>query len=358
MKRILKFFFESLIIFSIFFLLIDLLISNTILNYKDKSCKHIEQFYLDLKKNCKGKEKLKPFLPTVNIYTDSEGLRIKKDHIRSNKDKIFVFGSSFIYGAGHEYEKSIVGLLEEKQENFEFYNFSLPYGSPTFHLYKLKKKIQSDQIPKKIILVLSMSDILNETTIWGEYDNNGRPVLINNDIYLKSQTKEKFHRKNFKLSRSIAHKIRNKLRNIKKKNISNKEVKVRTTVQAGYTYLPINKLNNFYSKKSFLLGQKKIKDRVNQISLLSKENKIDFYLAIFPFADTIEYGQKIFNWEEFSKSLCEVNKCKLVNSFENYINYKNKNKDWYQELFFIGDEHFTELGHSILANKLTEEIYK
>ena len=178
MKKFLLIILEYLFIFIVSFLVIDIFISNTFLNLEDNTCNKIEKKFFKLKKNCKGKEKIKAFLPTINIFTDDHGLRIKKNHLRSNNEKIYVFGSSFIYGAGIEYEKSVIGIMEKKHKNFEFYNFSQPWGSPTFHLYRLKQNLKNTEKPKKIILVLSMSDILNETDIWGDYDKSGKPILL------------------------------------------------------------------------------------------------------------------------------------------------------------------------------------
>ena len=91
---------NPLLIFIISFIVIDLFMSNTFLNLKNKNCNYYEKYYLELKKNCVGKRKIRPYLPAINIFTDEEGLRIKEDHKRSEKEKIFVYGSSFIYGDG------------------------------------------------------------------------------------------------------------------------------------------------------------------------------------------------------------------------------------------------------------------
>ena len=149
MKKFYSIFLENVLFFLVCFLIIDFAISNTILNLKDKDCRNYEEFYLSLKKNCGGKEKLKAYLPTTKLYTDQDGLRIKKGHIRSSKDKVFVFGSSFVYGAGLEYEESVIGLLEETHKKFEFYNFSSGYSGPSIHLYNLKKKNKFERNTKK-----------------------------------------------------------------------------------------------------------------------------------------------------------------------------------------------------------------
>ena len=357
MKKLTKIFLEFFLVFLISFLSIDFLISNTILDLKNKSCNLVEEFYLELKKNCVGKEKIRPFLPTINIYTDVDGLRIRKDHKRSKNEKIYVYGSSFIYGAGIEYEKSVIGVLENNHKNYEFYNFSLPYGSPTFHLYRLKQRIDSGEIPEKIIVVLSMSDILNETSIWGDFNNLGKPMLIDKGIYEKSITEEEFYKRHFRLSRSIALNLRNKIRSLKNKNNELNLNEVRTTIQAGFTYTPLEQLNKFYTRDSFEKGMTKIKKRIDEMVIIAKQEDIEFYMAIFPFAETLEYGQDNFNWENFAYQLCSSNDCKFINSFPEYKKYKKMEKNWYKNLFFVGDEHFTELGHKILAEKFTKQIF-
>ena len=203
-----------------------------------------------------------------------------------------------------------------------------------------------------------MSDILNETSIWGDFNNEGKPILINRGIYEKSIAKEEFYKRHFRLSRSIALNLRNKIRSIKNKDKNlDKKSKVRTTVQAGFTYTPLKNLQNFCSNESFNNGKLKIEKRIYEMLTIAKEKKIEFYLTIFPFADTLEYGQSDFNWENFAKSLCSSNNCILINSFPEYRKYKKDSLDWYKDLFFEGDEHFTELGHKILADKFTNQIF-
>ena len=154
-------------------------------------------------------------------------------------------------------------------------------------------------------------------SIWGDYSDSGKPLLLNDGIYQKSKVKEEFLKRNFRLSRSVALNIRNKMRIIKnKEKQEKKDSKVRTTIQAGFTYLPLEELKNHYTEEGLKFGETKIKKRISEMLLISKENDVKFFLAIFPFADTLEYGQKEYNWEEFCKKVINKNAyCKLINSF-------------------------------------------
>ncbi len=356
MKKFLYSFFPNIFFFLVCFFVIDLVISNSILNLSDKGCKHVERYYIALKKNCNGKEKLRATMPTTNIFTDDKGLRIKEGHKRSAKNKVYAFGSSFIYGAGLEFEQSVIGILENNHKQYEFYNFSYPYGSPTVHLFNLTNELNSESNPKKILFFLSMSDILSEISVWGDNDSSGRPMLMTDELFRKANKKEKFVKKNFKLSRSIAHSVRDFLRAMRNKDKKNNNLEVRTTIQAGYTYTPLEKLKPYYNDTNFDLGKNKIKNKINKTISVLKERNIEFYLIIFPFADTLEYGQKYFDWEKYAKSLCKKN-CNFINSFESFVNYKKKNKNWYKKLFFSGDEHYTTIGHKVLAEKISQEVF-
>ena len=83
-----------------------------------------------------GKYRFKKTFPIVETITDDMGLRIGKDSLSKNKDKknIFIFGDSFTYGVGIEYEKTFAGLLEKKYSDYNVYNFGVGSYSPSVHL--------------------------------------------------------------------------------------------------------------------------------------------------------------------------------------------------------------------------------
>ena len=349
----------NLIVIFLSYLLLDILISNTYLNLKKKTCYKFEEFYYELKKNCKGLDKFKSGFPTVNVYTDQNGLRIGKNDKRKKEDKIFIFGDSFTFGVGLEYKDTYTGLLAKEFKSYDFYNFAVGSYSPSVHLYKLEEQIKKNLIPKKIILFLDMTDVHDEGARWVNSDSNNNPMLASNLIFNRYSKNEKFTHKNFKITRSLAHFINYNLRVLRsgKKSIDNKNT-VKTSLQAGFTYRKLNKLGSHYENDIFNKGQNKIKQKINQISNIAKENNSDFYLVVYPFAETLVYGQKIFNWENFAKNLCKNNNCKLINTFEAFRYEKEKNDNWYSKLYFVGDEHFNKGGNKIIAEVLKNEIFK
>ena len=77
----------------------------------------------------------------METITDELGLRVGNKSPLKTKDNenIFIFGDSFTYGVGLEYEKTFVGMIEKKIKNQNIFNFGVGSYSPSVYLYKLKK---------------------------------------------------------------------------------------------------------------------------------------------------------------------------------------------------------------------------
>ena len=94
----------------------------------------------------------------------------------------------------------------------------------------------------------------------------------------------------------------------------------------------------------------------DEIQKISSSQESELYLIIYPWVETLEYGQDNFNWSNFSKKLCNKN-CKLVDTIPNFIDYKKDNHNWMFELYFPNDEHFNKLGNKFLFEILKNNIF-
>ena len=358
MKK-LFFYFLSIIIAVFFILSLDFTLSNTVLSYKN--CFKYDEFYYELKKNCIGKYRFKKSFPIVKTITDEMGLRVGENSLPKNKNKknIFIFGDSFTYGVGIEYEKTYVGLIEKKFSNYNVYNFGVGSYSPSVYLYKLKKTLEKNIIPEKILLFLDLTDLIDEASRWTYDESIVNVRLATNYVYKNSKKKEKFTKKNFKLLNNVSSYINYHSRNLREfANIKlNEKRKIKTSIQGSFTYKDLNSLDKrFWKNGVFLKGKNNLKKRLSQISDISKKNNIEFYLIIYPWAETLEFGQKNFSWSNFAKEICSDKNCNLIDTIPDFQNYKNENINWSTELYFLNDEHFNDKGANLLFNSIVTKI--
>ena len=357
-----KFIFYNLMIVALFciILLSDFFLSNTVL--KQNHCYNYSEFYYELKKNCAGKYRFKKSFPLTNTYTDKMGLRVGKNKIKKviNKDNIFIFGDSFTYGVGLEFENTFAGLMALNLNKYNIYNFAVGSYSPSVHLFKLKKAINSGLMPKKIFVFLDLTDVIDEATRWSYNKNQNQVILSTNRIFKESlNEKDNFKKNNFKLLTNISTYINYNMRNIRNQISSSlkNEYKIKTSIQGNFTYTKLDKLDErFWKKATFNKGINSIKNNFNEIKKISIKNNFDVNLVVYPWAETLEFGQEIFNWSEFAKSLCDFKGCQTIDAIPKFLEYKNENKSWSTDLYFLNDEHFNIKGANLLYKTVINKL--
>tara|TARA_B100000787_G_scaffold76358_1_gene56220 strand:- start:263 stop:784 length:522 start_codon:yes stop_codon:yes gene_type:complete len=166
----------------------------------------------------------------------------------------------------------------------------------------------------------------------------------------------------FKGSKIIVFQIRNFLRYLKLKvkfiNKKYKDVGLKTEI-ANYTYVDLDKRSplNYLSKDDFQRGTSIINLYFEKITDLAKINNAELYLMIFPWPETLVYGQEKFNWENFNIGLCQKNNCSnVINLFDDFKRIKVEEKNWKNLIYIDEDIHFNKFGNNLVANKIIKEI--
>ena len=354
-----KYKFISLLIFLILFLIIltDFILSNTFL--KNEHCNQYYEYYYELKKNCSGRYRFKNSFPLSNIYTDEMGLRVGKAKIKKDKNKnnIFIFGDSFTYGVGLNYEDTYVGLLEKNlKENYNVYNFAVGSYSPSVHTYKLKETLNKNLTPNKVIIFLDLTDVFDEASRWN-YDSENNQIKLNYNLIFQRNLidEQKFKENNFKLLVNFFSYL-NYYSRLARDKLNNKffeEYKVKQSNQGSFTYTSKKNLNrDFWGNNLFEKGLNKLKARFDELTKISLANNFELFVVIYPWAETLEFGQSEFDWQNFAKELCVENKCQVIDLFPKFQKYKNQNKYWNNELYFLHDEHFNAKGDFLVFEEL------
>ena len=360
MKKTYFFYTLTVFLFFIIILVADFVLSKSII--KNNHCYKYSEFFYELKKNCKGKLRFKKSFPLVNIYTDEMGLRVGKIKVERNPNKknIFIFGDSFTYGVGLEYEKTYVGIIEKELDKYNYFNFGVGSYSPSVYVHKLNEVLKSGIKPHKVIIFLDLSDVINESSRW-QYDETKKTArLPNKDLYnLVNSKKGDFKESNFKILENVFSLLNYKLRDlrakIKKKSFN--QYKIKASIQGSFTYTEQENLDTqFWKKDRFSIGIKNIEKRFQELEQFSNKFNFDIFLVIYPWAETLEFGQEKFNWSNFSKTLCNFNRCYLIDAIPEFSQYKLKNENWITDLYFLNDEHFNEKGAKLLSEIVINKI--
>ena len=360
-----KKFFFNFIIFIFTFIVLDLLFSNFI--NKDTfryACYNYEiDFYL-LIPNCTALEKFEATGSKFKVKTNNRGYRyngIKKNHI--SKEEILILGDSQAYGVGLNYEDTFVGKIENNYNEYEVSNLAVPSYSPSIYHYQLKNLIREGRKPKKIFLILDIIDLSQESFRWKNQKQGDKPYLLQ-EIHKKKEDEatgwKKFRRDNFKGYRIISYNLREYLRLLRKKNDTNQiySPNIKKTHWGEFTYVDKKDLQTeIWKNLNFDQALIKLTNNLKSISNLSKSINSEFYIVIFPWAETLEYGQNSFNFENFIIKTCSEIYCnKTINLFPIFRNIKNEYSNWRKEFFLIDDIHFNAKGQNVIYKEITKSL--
>ena len=118
--------------------------------------------------------------------------------------------------------------------------------------------------------------------------------------------------------------MRNRAQNLFRKNDRN--IRIKTSIQGQFTYTKEEKLDSrFWKKGGFNKGIKKIEDKIDEISLIAKKNNSEFYLIIYPWAETLYFGEKNLAGRSLVKSFV-IKNVYLLMLFLNLKNIKKQIK--------------------------------
>ena len=365
-----KFFFMSIIIF----FTMDIIFSNSIIKsmikkdcfkYMRYTINNQNYYSYELEKNCKAYE-TKRTVKTYNVYTDENGYRVgsKKNVNKVNKENTIVFlGDSFTYGLGVNYEDSIVGILEKKGINYNTLNLAVPGYSPVISKVKLEQLIKKGVRPKKIFYIMDITDVHDESNRWIKKEELEYPVIIGKEI--GEEIEKAFnYKKHFKMTRIAIYNLNKIMRNLRKeinkKNFIEEDKIIGKTHGGSFTHTPYDKLDkDFWSHNDYKNGIVSIKNNVKLISDEANKINSDFYIVIYPWPETLEYGEEYFSWQNFAFELCEFSKCKkLISAFPEFKKVKKKFTHWKKEIYFLNDIHFNVKGNRILADIIYHEALK
>ena len=154
--------------------------------------------------------------------------------------------------------------------------------------------------------------------------------------------------------------MRNLRKEINKKKFTEEDKVIGKTHLGSFTHTPYDKLDkDFWSHSDYKKGTVSIKNNVKLISDEANKINSDFYIVIYPWPETLEYGEEYFSWQNFAFELCEFSKCKkLISAFPEFKKVKRQFTHWKKEIYLLNDIHFNVKGNRILANIIYDEALK
>lgn len=281
-------------------------------------------------------------------FKDAEMRVIQPD---SKKKRILFIGDSFTEGFGLPYEKTFVGMVDQRvdHEKYEILNAAVVSYSPKLYYYKTKHLIEARRLKiDELFVFIDISDIFNEIEYQIFEPQESGSGSIGNLVNQASSFLEQYS-----FLYSVSRYYYNRIQTEKK--LSSLDYALKNKKDANFWTLK-QELYREWGEKGVDLAQKHMQKLVN----LCKAHDIKVTIAVYPYDSEIYYGNRNSKQIRIWKDFAESNGISFINYYPVFFDApipgvsKSQVAPYHiiNTYFIPGDPHWNELGHRLIADKL------
>ena len=298
------------------------------------------------------------------LTTDSLGFKdgsVRKVPLKADSRRILLIGDSFAEGIGMSFEDSFAGLLhragQERSEKIEFLNAGVASYSPSIYYRKIKYLIESGLQFDEVVLFSDTSDVTDEATSYFCIDDDPKYRAHCTPAEGSMQTAASPPKPNFLIDRFV---VTNRVRIAIKRSIQsflgNKRKAISTDhARIGWTIpgLDVSRDNQPLGVDG---GIARSLQNMARLSDLLAARHIPLTIVVYPWAQQIAQGDRdsrqVSLWRGFCPRRCKA----FINLYPAFFAAANADRDWYEHLYILGDDHFSAAGNRLMFQELAKHL--
>jgi hypothetical protein len=296
------------------------------------------------------------------LMTDSLGFKdgaVREVPLQSASRRILIIGDSFAEGIGMSYENSFAGLLqaagEARPDKIEFLNAGVASYSPSIYYKKIKYLIERGLKFDEVWLFSDSSDVEDEASSYFCIDDDPKyhayctvppgtvppPAINKRDFFIDHFVVT--NRVRVTLKRWIQTRLGNRRR-----SIDNDHNRIGWTTPnpdpAHYRPLGVDG------------GIARSLENMTKLSDLLASRGIPLAIVVYPWAQQIAQNDResrqVKLWQEFCPGHCKA----FINLFPPFFAAADRDQDWYEHLYILGDDHFSIVGNRMMFEELAKRL--
>ena len=311
-------------------------------------------YHHTLKANVKY-DKTPSFDKYYTLCTDNHGFKYKCGFKRNKEFEIAFLGDSFVEGVSLNYEKTFVGIFENKKK-LSVANLGVTSYAPNIYLSKIKYLLDNGFNFKHLVVFIDISDVFDDNTF---YKLNEDFSISERNAKEKNLKRRKFLKYNFPLTNyyMFVIKMNNRLNKEVPPLKSDKPIfNERASKKAMWTFKSDDELEGYEGPIS--KTQNEMIFAMNKLYELLEKKNIKLSLAVYPWPQQLDFNDEnskhVKMWENFCKKKCD----KFINFFPFFFQEKRKTSyiDVFKKYYFWNDVHFNAEGNKVIAERLIKEF--
>ena len=295
------------------------------------------------------------------LVTDSLGFKdasTREVPLKSASRRILLIGNSFTEGIGQPFENTFAGLLAEegakRSNKVEFLNAGVASYSPTIYLAKIKYLLDKGLQFDEVVLLSDSSDVEDEASSYFCIDEDAKyrtycntpPGAVSQPAIKRDFFIDHFavtNRVRIGIKRWIQTRLGNKRQAI---NDDHNRIGWTTDHPDPAKYRPLGVDG----------GIARSLENMTKLSDLLARRNIPLTIVVYPWAQQIAQNDRdskqVRLWRDFCPGHCKA----FIDLFPPLFAAADADRDWYEHLYIVGDDHFSARGNRMMFEELAKRL--
>jgi hypothetical protein len=301
------------------------------------------------------------------LITNSLGFKdasVRDVPLKSASRRILLIGDSFAEGIGMNFEDSFAGMLysagQERGEKIEFLNAGVASYSPSIYYKKIAYLLGAGLQFDEVVLFSDPSDVTDEATSYFCIDDDPKYHAYCNVNEGSVQPPGISPPKNtgFLVDHFV---VTNRLHVYIKRSIQaflgNRRRAINTDRGRIGWAIPGYDASKDCQPLGVDGGIARSLQNMRALSDLLANRNIPLSIVVYPWAQQIAQGDRdsrqVSIWRDFCLGRCKA----FINLFPVFFAAAEADRDWYEHLFILGDDHFSAAGNRFMFQELAKHLH-
>ena len=274
--------------------------------------------------------------------------------LRSDAHRILLIGDSFAEAIGQPFEASFAGMLaqagDKRPDKVEILNAGVASYSPSIYYKKVRYLLDRGLKFDEVVLLSDSSDVEDEATSYFCIDDDPKYHAFCTapaGAVPSAAAKRDFLIDHF----AITNRARILVKRWVQSNLGNR----RRAIDSDHNRIGWTTENPDparYQPLGVDGGIARSRQNMTKLSDLLANRGIPLTIVVYPWAQQIAQNDRdsrqVRLWRDFCPGRCKA----FIDLFPPYFAVADRDKDWYEHLYILGDDHFSAAGNRMMFEEL------
>jgi hypothetical protein len=299
------------------------------------------------------------------LTTNSLGFKdasVRDIPLKSASRRVLLIGDSFAEGIGMSFDDSFAGQLyragQGRPDKIEFLDAGVASYSPSIYYRKIKYLIDSGLQFDEVVVFSDTSDVTDEATSYFCIDDDPKYHSFCSSAEGSAQPEASPPKKvDFFIDRfAVTNRVRIYIKRSIQSFLGNRRRSINTDHTRIGWVIPGLEVANDYKPLGVEGGIARSLQNMRALADLLKAKNIPLTIVVYPWAQQLAQGDRdskqVSLWREFCRGRCKA----FVNLYPAFFAAAAADRNWYEHLFILGDDHFSAEGNRFMFRELAGHL--